>query len=48
MEIIEAFATKNKCYHVGAPLKPRGIMLHSVGCPQPSNVLVTKKRGEFQ
>ena len=34
MEIIEAFAAKNKCYQIGTSLKPRGIMLHSIGCPQ--------------
>ena len=48
MEIIEAFAVKNKCYQAGAALVTRGIMLHSIGCPQPSNVLVTKKLGGFQ
>lgn len=36
MEIIEAYATQNKCYQIGAPLKPRGIMLHSIGTPQPN------------
>lgn len=36
MEIIEAFATKNRCYQIGTPLKPRGIMLHSIGVPQPN------------
>ena len=30
MDIIEAFATKNKCYQAGAPLHPRGLMLHSI------------------
>ena len=30
MEIIEAFAAKNKCYQVGAPLYPQGLMLHSI------------------
>lgn len=39
MDIIEAFATKNKCYHVATPLTPQGIMLHSIGTPQLSNVL---------
>ena len=24
INIVEAFATKNKCYQVGAPLTPRG------------------------
>lgn len=36
MEIIEAYATQNKCYQIGTPLKPRGIMLHSIGVPQPN------------
>lgn len=36
MEIIEAFAAKNKCYQAGAALVPRGLMLHSIGCPQPN------------
>lgn len=36
MKIIEAYATQNKCYQIGTPLKPRGIMLHSVGCAQPN------------
>ena len=31
MQIIPAFVTQNKCYQAGAPLTPRGIMLHSVG-----------------
>ena len=39
MDIVEAFTTKNKCYQVAAPLTPQGIMLHSIGTPQPSNVL---------
>lgn len=37
--IIESFATKNKCYQAATPLYPRGIMLHSIGVPQLSNVL---------
>lgn len=36
MITVEAFATKNKCYQAGAPLTPRGIMLHSIGVPQPN------------
>lgn len=26
MDIIEAFATKNKCYQAATPLRPRGIL----------------------
>ena len=33
MDIIEAFATKSKCYQAAIPLYPQGIMLHSIGCP---------------
>lgn len=33
MQIIQAFAVKNRCYQIGTPLKPRGIMLHSIGTP---------------
>ena len=35
INIVEAFATKNKCYQAATPLTPRGIMLHSIGVPQP-------------
>ena len=34
IKIIEAFAMKNRCYQIGTPLKPRGIMLHGIGAPQ--------------
>lgn len=33
MEIVQAYATKNRCYQIGTPLTPRGIMLHSIGVP---------------
>lgn len=36
MGIVQAYATKNRCYQMSAPLTPRGIMLHSIGCPQPN------------
>lgn len=36
MKIVEAFTTQNKCYQTGAPLTQRGIMLHSIGVPQPN------------
>ena len=29
MHIIEVFTTGNKCYQVGAPLRPQGLMLHA-------------------
>lgn len=48
MKIIEAFAVKNKCYQAGAPLTPRGIMLHSVGCAQPSAAIFARSFNQYQ
>lgn len=48
MQIIEAFTTKNKCYQVAAPLTPRGIMLHSVGCAQPSAAVFARSFNQYQ
>ena len=48
MEIIEAFAAKNKCYQAGAPLHPRGLMLHSIGCPQPSAAALARYFDQYQ
>lgn len=48
MNIVEAFATKNKCYQVATPLKPRGIMLHSVGTPQPSAAVFARSFNQYQ
>ena len=36
MEITKAILTKNPCYKAGKTIKVKGLMLHSVGCPQPS------------
>ncbi len=35
MKIIEHFLTDNPCYKAGKKIKPKGMMLHSVGCSQP-------------
>ena len=48
MDIIEAFATKNRCYQVAAPLTPRGIMLHSIGCPQPNAAVLARYYNQYQ
>ena len=48
MEIIEAYATQNKCYQIGTPLKPRGIMLHSIGCPQPNAAVMAHRYNTYQ
>lgn len=47
MNIIEAYATQNKCYQVGAPLKPLGIMLHSIGCPQPNASVMAQNFNQY-
>lgn len=36
MEIIKSYVTKNECYQVARKITVKGLMLHSVGCPQPS------------
>lgn len=36
MKTIAHFLTENPCYKAGKTIKPKGLMIHSVGCPQPS------------
>ena len=36
MNITKAILTENLCYKEGKTIKVKGLMLHSVGCPQPS------------
>lgn len=36
MKITKSILTKNPCYKAGKTIKIKGIMLHSVGCSQPS------------
>lgn len=48
MDIVEAFATKNKCYQVAAPLTPRGIMLHSIGVPQPNAAVMAQNFNQYR
>lgn len=35
MKLIQSFMTKNPCYKAGTKISIKGLMLHSVGCPQP-------------
>lgn len=35
MQLIQSFLTKNPCYTCGRTITIKGLMLHSVGCPQP-------------
>lgn len=48
MNIVESFVTRNKCYQVAAPLYPQGIMLHSVGCPQPNASVFVNNYNQYQ
>ena len=36
MKLVQSFLTKNPCYTAGRKITVKGLMLHSVGCPQPS------------
>lgn len=36
MEIVESTTTRNRCFQAGQKIAVKGLMLHSVGCPQPS------------
>lgn len=42
MNLIQSFLTKNPCYTCGRTITPKGLMLHSVGCPQPSASVFVK------
>lgn len=35
MKLVEAILTRNPCYTAGKKIVVKGLMLHSVGCPQP-------------
>lgn len=35
MKLVQSFLTKNPCYTTGRKITVKGLMLHSVGCPQP-------------
>lgn len=42
MKINQAILTNNPCYKAGKKITVKGIMLHSVGCPQPSAMVFVK------
>lgn len=42
MKLVESFLTKNDCYKAGKKITPKGLMLHSVGCPQPDATAFVK------
>ena len=48
INVVEAFATKNRCYQAGTPLRPQGLMLHSIGCPQPNAAVMAHRYNTYQ
>lgn len=48
INLIESFVTKNKCYQTATPLYPQGIMLHSIGCPQPNASVMARYYNQYQ
>ena len=48
INIIEAFATNNKCYQAAIPLYPQGIMLHSIGVPQPNAGVMAQNYNQYR
>ena len=42
MKITESILINNPCYKAGKTIKVKGLMLHSVGCPQPSATVFVK------
>lgn len=43
MEIIESIVTNNPCYKAKKRMQVKGLVLHSVGCPQPSAEVFVKR-----
>lgn len=43
MKIVQSILTKNPCYKTGKKITVKGLMLHSVGCPQPSASVFIKQ-----
>lgn len=46
MKIIESLLTNNDCYKANRQITVKGLMLHSVGCPQPSAEVFVKNWNE--
>lgn len=42
MEITKTILTENPCYKAGKTIEVKGLMLHGVGCPQPSAMAFVK------
>lgn len=48
MDIVDAIVTSNKCYQAAISLVPRGLMLHSIGTPQPSAAVLARYFDQYQ
>ena len=48
MELLESYLEQNPCYKAGKKITVKGLMLHSVGCPQPSAEVFVKKWNDPQ
>ena len=42
MKLVKSILTKNPCYTAGRTIAVKGLMLHSIGCPQPSASVFVK------
>lgn len=42
MKLVKSILTKNPCYTAGKKITVKGLMLHSVGCPQPNAAVFIK------
>ena len=42
MKLVQSILTKNDCYKSGRKITVKGLMLHSVGCPQPNASVFVK------
>ena len=42
MKIIESMLTENSCYKLSQKMQVKGLMLHSIGCPQPNAAVFAK------
>lgn len=43
MELVQSILTNNPCYKAGKKITVKGLMLHSVGCPQPNAETFVKR-----
>lgn len=43
MKIVESIISKNSCYMIGKKMLVKGLMLHSIGCPQPSAAVFAER-----